>query len=438
VLALAAALRLIGIRHGLPYPGLVDPGEQGVVSRAWRMSHGDGFDPHSFRTPPGFLDLLAVVEAPFAHPSLLAARLFVVALAVGAVAATWWLASTYGLVPGAVAALVVAVETAHVAHAHAALPVEAVTLGIALALALAVRGRLLWAALAAGVATSIGYGAILLLVPLVLLGWRNPRRLALAGVAYLAGFLLLSPFALVHPGRFARDAWHAARALTHSGFGYEHDDWAGFAYVGHLWHGLGPVLLVALLGVGLAVGQRKQAADVVLPAFLGSVFVVLLATSAHPDRYTLALLPPLAALAGRVRYLASVTLLLLIVPLTWAVRADVALTRKDTRVAALEWIATNVPAGAALAEDPFLPRPPGLIVTPLGLPHDPARSSAVLRLQNVAYVLVTGAVADPVLAARDRYPAEARFYDELARRKPLLRLDGTKPLTGPWVALYRL
>src|SRR5947209_5778198 len=75
LLALAATLRLVGIRHGLPHPGLVDPGENGVVERAWRMSHGGGFDPHRFRSPSGFLDLLAVVEAPFAHPSVLAARL---------------------------------------------------------------------------------------------------------------------------------------------------------------------------------------------------------------------------------------------------------------------------------------------------------------------------------------------------------------------------
>jgi hypothetical protein len=122
VLALAATLRLIGIRHGLPYAGLVDRGEQGVVDRAWGISHGGGFDPHSFRTPPGFLELLAAVEAPFSHASLLAARLLVVALAVGAVAATWWLGSTYGLVAGAVAGATLAVETAHVAHSHAGMP----------------------------------------------------------------------------------------------------------------------------------------------------------------------------------------------------------------------------------------------------------------------------------------------------------------------------
>src|SRR3954470_15081661 len=151
ILGLAAVLRLVGVRHGLPYAGLGDPGEGTVVRRGWAMSHGGGFDPHGFGGPSGFLDLLGAVEAPFAHPSLLAARLLVVGLAVGAVAATWWLASVYGLVAAAVAAAVVAVETGFVAHAHAAaIALVPATLFVAVALALAVRGRLVWAAAAAG------------------------------------------------------------------------------------------------------------------------------------------------------------------------------------------------------------------------------------------------------------------------------------------------
>ena len=52
---------------------------------------------------------------------------------------------------------------------------------------------------------------------------------------------------------------------------------------------------------------------------------------------------------------------------------------------------------------------------------------------------MTGAVTDRVLAARDRYPREARFYDELERRAQ--RVYYVQPggdLAGPWVAVYRL
>jgi hypothetical protein len=53
------------------------------------------------------------------------------------------------------------------------------------------------------------------------------------------------------------------------------------------------------------------------------------------------------------------------------------------------------------------------------------------------YVLVTGAVADRVLAAREHYPQEVRFYDDLRDRAQLVyRLDPGGGLTGPWVRVY--
>ena len=40
ILALAAALRLVGIEYGLPFGGLLNPDEQNIVPRAWAMVHG--------------------------------------------------------------------------------------------------------------------------------------------------------------------------------------------------------------------------------------------------------------------------------------------------------------------------------------------------------------------------------------------------------------
>jgi hypothetical protein len=48
ILGLAATLRLIGIQYGLPFGGLLNPDEQNIVPRAWRMVHGGGLDPHWF------------------------------------------------------------------------------------------------------------------------------------------------------------------------------------------------------------------------------------------------------------------------------------------------------------------------------------------------------------------------------------------------------
>jgi len=57
----------------------------------------------------------------------------------------------------------------------------------------------------------------------------------------------------------------------------------------------------------------------------------------------------------------------------------------------------------------------------------------------VRVVVATGAVADRVRAAADRYPREVRFYDDLRRRGRLLyRVDAGAGRAGPWVAVYRL
>ena len=99
VLVGAAALRLVGVRYGLPYGGLLNPDEVNAVPRAWAVANGD-FDPHPFFDWPS---LLLYVLAPFQwddEPSYLAARLVVVVIGVTGVAATWWLgARAYGVVP---------------------------------------------------------------------------------------------------------------------------------------------------------------------------------------------------------------------------------------------------------------------------------------------------------------------------------------------------
>jgi hypothetical protein len=189
---------------------------------------------------------------------------------------------------------------------------------------------------------------------------------------------------------------------------------------------------------------RRTRTDLVLASFVLVYFADLLTLRAHFDRYTLPLVPPLAALAGRFRSLAPVTLLLLVVPLTWTVREDKRLTRTDTRVIAARWVNANVPRGTSVAADPSTPQVTGLRVLPLALPgpgreSDPNRNVARLRMRGVRLVIVTGSVIDRVEEARDRYPREAAFYDSLATAtKRVYYLAPGHGRTGPWVAIYRL
>jgi hypothetical protein len=444
LLGLAAALRAVGIEYGLPFGNLLNPDEQSIVPRAWKLVHGGGGDPHWFDYPT----LLMYVNAPFqawqSHPSYLTARVVTLVLALGCVAATWWLARrAYGETAGAVAAAATTVCTVHVAYSREAVTDVPLALGVAAALALMVAGRLELAGVAAGLATGFKYPGVFLVVPLVVAAWGRWRRLAIAIVLMACAFLASSPFVLVHRQQAWHEAFRVQRRARQGWLGFEHDHAAPIAFVDHLWRGFGPALIVVALALVVALVRRSRA-DLVLVSFAVVYFVDLMTLRAHFDRYVLPLVPPLAALAGRFRALAPVTLLLLVVPLTWTIRDDKRLTRTDTRVVAAHWIEQRVPEGTRVAADPSSPQVSGLRVLPLQLPgpgraFDVNRNLGRLRRLGIRIVIVTGAVTDRVEAARDRYPRESAFYERLAstgRRIYYLR-PGDR-YAGPWVAIYRL
>jgi hypothetical protein len=445
ILAGAGALRLVGIEYGLPFGNLLNPDERSIVPRAWKLVHGGGGDPHWFDYPT----LLMYVNAPFQawhdEPSYLTARIVGVVLALGAIAAAWWLGRrAFGAaIAGVVAAAMVAVCTIHVAYSRAAVTDVPLTLGVAVALALMIKGRLELAGIAVGLATGFKYPGIFLLVPLVVAGWQRWNRLAVAGALAVMAFLASSPFVLVHGGQAWDDATRVQR-LAHDGWlGFEHDHAAPIAFVDRLWEGLGPALIVCAVGLVVALVRRSRV-DLILALFVIAYFIDLMTLRAHFDRYVLPLVPALGALAGRFRALAPVTLLLLVVPLTWSIRDAKELTRTDTRVIAAHWVERNLPRGARAAVDPSSPALRKLQVLRLELPgpkraFDPNRDVARLRRRGIKFVFVTGAITDRVLAARSSYPREARFYDDLqTRTKRVFYLRPGGDRGGPWVAVYRL
>jgi hypothetical protein len=319
VLVGAAALRLVGVRRG--EEGI----ETAVVPRAWGMVHGEGLDPHPFFDNPS---LLLYVLAPFESwqdaPSYLSARLVIVAIALAGVAAAWWLGErSYGVVAGGVAAVATAIAGVHVAYSRTAVADVLLATLLTVALVLLVSGRIELAAVAIGLATAAKWPGALALVPLLVATWGRWRRLGTALALALAVFAVVSPFALLHLGESLGDLWHG---LSEARAG---DDGA-FSAVTDLWNALGPALVVGALGVAAAVAARDLA-DRVLLAFVATFLVVLLPLGTSEDRYVLPLVPVLGVLAGRFRSFAPVTLLLLIVPLTWTVRDTRELTEADVR-----------------------------------------------------------------------------------------------------------
>jgi 4-amino-4-deoxy-L-arabinose transferase-like glycosyltransferase len=439
----AGAVRLVGIQYGLPFP-LLNPDEETIVPRAWRMAHGGGLDPDWFNYPSLLMYLLAPLQLWSDEPDYLIGRLVVVGLGLAGIAAAWWLGGrAYGVLAGFIAAAMTAVATVHVEYSRMAVTDVPLTLGVAVTLALLVRGQLLPAGIAIGLTAGFKYPGFVLLVPLVVAGWGQWRRLGLAAALAPAAFLASSPYFVVHLGAAVDDVLRVQRDGRRGWLGFESDPWTPIAFLDRLWEGMGPALLIALGGLVIALFQRTLA-DRVLVAFVVAYFLTLIPLDAHFDRYVLPLVPALGALAGRFRALAPVTLLLLVIPLVWSIRETRPLVRTDTRVVAHDWMDRNLTPGVLVAADPSTAAPADVRVLRLALPGpgrrpDPDRELARLRRLNVGYVLVTGAVADRVLRQSGRYPAEQRFYEQLARtgNRRFYR-EGVGKLAGPWVAVYEL
>ena len=433
---------MAGIRYGLPFP-LLDPAEERVVPSAWRIGHGRGLEPDSFREPALLLYVLAPFQNWADEPSYLSARLVVAAFGVAGVAAAWWLGSrAYGRMAGAVAAAVTAVAVPHVFYSRTGLADVPLTTGTAVALTLMVLGRLPAAGAAVGVAAGFGYGAFLLLVPLLAAAWGAWRRVAIPVGLAVAAFLATTPFLVLAPVDAAGDVWDGWRDARRPAPGSSDGAPAPVAVLDGLREGIGPTLVVAAAGLALALVHRTRS-DRVLASFALVYCAALLPLAGHLEGNVLPLVPALGALAGRFRALAPVTLLLLVVPLVWTVRDTRPLLRTDTRVAAHEWMAANLTPGVLVAADPHTVVPANVRVLRLpppgpGRPSGRRRDLPRLRALGVGYVLVTGAVADAVLADRSRYPRDARFYERLARGNRRFYRRGVGKLAGPWVALYEL
>jgi hypothetical protein len=406
------------------------------------MVHGGGLDPGWYDYPSLVIELLAPFQLPLDDPSYLAARLVVVAFGIAGVAAAWWLGTrAYDSLAGFVAAAFTAVATTHVAYSRTAVTDVPFTTLTTASLALLATRRLELAGAAAGLATAAKYPGVVLLAPLVVAGYRSRRRLAVAVGLGVAAFAVASPFVLLNAGDAIDDARRVSERARAGWLGFENDGPALFAFVERLWQGVGPALVVGLAALVVAL-LRRRPVDLVLASFALVYFVTLLPLDAHFDRYVLPLVPVLGALAGSLRTLAPVTLVLLLVPLVWSVQDTRELTRPDTREAAEEFLA-RLPAGARVAADPSAP-PFDRPVLRLELPApwqdaDPRRDVEELRERRVRYVVVSGAVADRVLAAAEEYPREAAFYRDLERSaRRLYRNDPDGGDSGPWVAVYRL
>jgi 4-amino-4-deoxy-L-arabinose transferase-like glycosyltransferase len=440
VVALAAALRVVGSGAGLPLP-LLNPDETNIVPRAWELVHGGGLDPGWYDYPSLLFLFLAPSQIGLDAPSYGTARAIAILIGVAGVAAAWWLGRvTFGRTAALTGAVGVGVATTHVAYSRMAVTDVLLALGVTVTLALLVTGRIEWAGVAAGLAAAAKYPGVLLAVPLLVAGWGRWRRTAIGlGLAALT-FALTSPFVLVHAGAAWGDVSRVNR-LAHDGWlGFEGDPVTPVAFSLRVWETVGPLVLVGLAGAVVAL-RRRARRDLVLLSFAAAYCVSLLPIEAHFDRYVLPLVPVVCVLAGATRVLAVAALVAALVPLWWSVADTAALTGRDHRLDAAAWVDRVVPRTDAIAADPSTLPLQGRRVVRLelpgpGRPFDARRSLEALRADGVRWLVVGGSVTDRVLDAPDAYPREAAFYRSLASLRPVFAVaaEGRRP----WLRVYRV
>ena len=359
IFAVALALRIYGLRYGLP--AVYNPDEVAIMSRTLAFGKWD-FNPHNFLYPSfyfyalfaweGLTAVLAVATRSvesfgafqrefFLDPTrvFVAGRLLTALLGAGTVVATGILGSRlWSPLVGVLAALLLAVAPLHVLNSHYVKHDVPVTFLIVLAylayarlwnqdlrprggsyrdtegvvarhpfnfrsFRLEAEGSLIAAAALTGMAFSTHYYTIFLAIPLAWAAARGARdrgdavrRIAIAAAVSGAVFFLLSPFILVEPGTAVRDI-RANRQIVVDRAVENVGYLAGLLRYGALL--LDSVGLTVLLGViGVAVFMRRDPRRTLWLLAFPLPFLAFIASTVPASRYLVPLVPFIALFAG--------------------------------------------------------------------------------------------------------------------------------------------
>jgi hypothetical protein len=396
----AAALRVWGVGHGLPYVFNADENAH-FVPRAIGM-FGGSLNPDYFINPPAFTYLLhaafrlrwggqaAVGDAFAADPGaaftlarVLAGVLGAAAVGLLAVAGARLFDRRVGLVAGAL--LAVAFLPVHYGHfalndVPALAPLCLALVGVA---GVHRAGRLRDYALAGaalGVACATKYTAGIVLLCLLAAAVAGPgarvKGLLLAGALALAGFVAANPYAVLDLDAFRAGLSAQSEASSDGGGKLGLGEENGILYyLGTTTWGLGwiPALAAVAGAVGLAV-RRRGLALVLVPAPIAFLLFMGLQDRFFA-RWLLPVYPLLCLLAAwaavtaagwlaararpgwrRAAWPAAVAGLVLCAQgLVFSVHNDVVLARADTRALARDWMVDNIPAGRKVVIEPIAP-----------------------------------------------------------------------------------
>jgi 4-amino-4-deoxy-L-arabinose transferase-like glycosyltransferase len=419
VLILAFALRLWGIKQGLPFLYNVD--EYGhFVPEAVAMFH-HGLNPRYFINPPALTYLLHVIFAiwlggrvgvthEFAlHPD----RLFLVARITVALLGTisvWLLylvgARLFNRAVGLLASAVMAVAFLPVFYGHLALndvpTLAPLTLSLLGTAGILRRGRMLdylMAGAGLGLAGATKYTAGVMVLPLLAAavaryldgragveerparanGRAGVRRdvaigFGVALVAALGAYLIANPYSLLDFHLFIDEL-----KLQSSYTEMSRASWIGGprqgSFIYYLWSftwGLGWIPALAALGGAVSIwrGQRRVGWVLVPVAVLYLLFLSL--QGRYFGRWLLPIFPIACLLAAyfslelagwaarraprmRVGFTALAVIALAAQGIVYSIHSGLLLSRADTRNLARAWLVRNIPAGARIVVEPVVP-----------------------------------------------------------------------------------
>jgi hypothetical protein len=403
ILLLALALRVWGLRTGLPFVYNVDEGAHFVPRAIGFFDHT--YDPGYFINPPSFTYLLHFafwvrwggdgVREQFAAdptPVFALARAFSAVLGTAAVGLLAWLGvRLFDRRVALVAAFLLAVAFLPVHYGHFALNDSPTLAPLVLSLVGAAgiyqrghTGDYVLAGVGLGLATATKYTAAIGVLPIVAAAALGPgdlkrrlRDLVLAGAVSLAAFFVANPHALLSFHQFRTGLREQSEASSDGGGKLGLANQHGLTYyAGTLAWGLGIVPALAALGgaVALLVRDRRLAA-VLLP--LPVVYLLFMGTQDRFfARWLLPVYPVLALLAAYAAVLALdalrgrigalrrpalavgvAGLVLGIQGVVYAVHNDVVLSREDTRAIARAWMVRHIPEGSKIVVEPIAPDP---------------------------------------------------------------------------------